>query len=121
LEKLMAQMMVADTPARPSPDVAAKDTPNDPAMPATRPATRPPISPLPAAIHSRPQSIHEIISSSRTTSTPVGHLIFQEGEACYFDADFWPSLISEVSFDPSICIHRRFHHGSLQLLARLKT
>jgi len=98
LEKLMAEMMLVPDTKRPSPDVVANPTPNDPTTTTTTTTTRPLIPPLPPQ-HSRPQSIPDIISSSSTTSTPVGHLIFQEGEASYFDADFWPSLISEVSVD----------------------
>lgn len=87
LEALMATMMVRDGVSAPSEehlDRAVK--------------AKPRISPS-SSVH----TLEHITNKTNTTAkgAPVGQIVFQDGHSAYFDSDFWPGLITEVSSYPS--------------------
>lgn len=40
---------------------------------------------------------HAAVASAPRGNNQVGQVVFQDGYSAYFDADFWPGLITEVS------------------------
>ena len=92
LEKLMATRMVAENAtgrsSQTSPEIA---------NPAHSRSARPSISPTPPNIPLRSSEPHISLSQVATSDISSGQLVFQEGYSAYFDPDFWPSVISEVS------------------------
>jgi hypothetical protein len=82
LEKMMATMMLGEKGARFSTSQGPNSL-NDPAFILQQPQN---------------QQTSSTTNSLLSTVAPVGQIVFQEGEGAYLDADFWPGLISEVSY-----------------------
>lgn len=87
LEDLMATMMMSGhATSRGSPEVANQALNRSPQ------ASK---SPTPSRLPSR--SSHISPSQAAEIDIPTGQLVFQEGYSGYFDPDFWPGVIAEVS------------------------
>ena len=92
LEKLMVTKMVAENAtgrsSQASPEIANQTHSR---------SARSSISPIPPNIPSRSFEPHISSSQVATSDISSGQLVFQEGYSAYFDPDFWPSVIGEVS------------------------
>ena len=97
LEKMFAEMMVGGDKTGQSSVRAGQNITN---QALNDPAIHPVISDLQGQGRLQPHSDTQPGGRSiySTTTSPVGQVIFQEGEGAYFNADFWwPGLITEVS------------------------
>jgi hypothetical protein len=82
LEQMMTVMMAEKKEAQ----VSARGTLNDISQTLNDPTT-------PQTQNQRPSFT---TNRSSLTASPVGQIVFREGEGAYFGTDFWPGLISEV-------------------------
>jgi hypothetical protein len=96
LEKMMEEMMLA-APAAKAGSVDASQ----------------PRPPAPSSTLALPRSNNKygssVSSSSNSDSSPVGQIIFQELHSAYFDADFWPVAVCEVSTYIPLKLFRSLH------------